>query len=128
MPLGAAALAGTSFPINRPFLADELGFDALMSNSLDAVSARDFITEFLAATAICMQHLSRWSEELILWCTAQFGFVELPGSSVYRLVHYAAEEEPRSTGANPRQERPRLRQSRHTTHIDEGPASRLQQR
>ena len=87
LPLGAAALAGTSFPINRQFLADELGFDALLSNSLDAVSARDFITEFLAAAAICMQHLSRWSEELILWCTAQFGFVELPdhlctGSSI----------------------------------------------
>ncbi len=87
MPLGAAALAGTSFPVDRTLLAKELGFDAPMKNSLDAVSARDFAIEFAAATAICMQHLSRWSEELILWCSPQFGFVELPdhlctGSSI----------------------------------------------
>ena len=77
MPLGSAALAGTSFPIDRNMLAKELGFDNIMANSLDAVSSRDFIIEFIAAAAITMQHLSRWAEELIIWCTAQFGFVEL---------------------------------------------------
>ncbi len=77
MPLGSAALAGTSFPIDRNMLAKELGFDEVMANSLDAVSSRDFIIEFIAAAAITMQHLSRWAEELIIWCTAQFGFVEL---------------------------------------------------
>ena len=77
MPLGSAALAGTSFPIDRNMLAKELGFDDVMANSLDAVSSRDFIIEFIAAAAITMQHLSRWAEELIIWCTAQFAFVEL---------------------------------------------------
>ena len=80
LPLGAAALAGTSFPVNRAMLAQELDFDKPMANSLDAVSSRDFIIEFLAAAAICMQHLSRWAEEIILWCTAQFSFVQLPDS------------------------------------------------
>ena len=87
MPLGSAALAGTSHPINRELLARELGFELVMDNSLDAVSSRDFIIELSAAVAICMQHLSRWSEELIIWSSQQFGFVELPdelctGSSI----------------------------------------------
>ena len=87
MPLGSAALAGTSIRVDRPFLAKELGFTKPMANSIDAVSSRDFIIEFLAVAAICMQHLSRWSEEIILWSTAQFGFIQLPdklstGSSI----------------------------------------------
>jgi argininosuccinate lyase len=87
MPLGAAALAGTSFPIDREFTARLLGFDALASNSLDAVSDRDFVIEFSAAAALIMMHLSRFSEELILWSSAQFNFIELPdrfctGSSI----------------------------------------------
>ena len=77
MPLGSAALAGTSFPIDREFLAQELGFAKPMANSLDAVSSRDFIIEFLAVAAIAMQHLSRWAEEVIIWCTHQFSFVNL---------------------------------------------------
>jgi argininosuccinate lyase len=87
MPLGAAALAGTTFPIDRAFTARELGFDAIAENSLDAVSDRDFAIEFCATASIAMMHLSRWSEELVLWTSQQFGFVELPdrfctGSSI----------------------------------------------
>ncbi|RMD47433.1 MAG: argininosuccinate lyase [Alphaproteobacteria bacterium] len=76
-PLGAAALAGTSFPIDREFTARELGFDRPMANSLDAVSDRDFALEFLAAAAICATHLSRFAEELVIWSSAQFRFVTL---------------------------------------------------
>jgi argininosuccinate lyase len=76
-PLGAAALAGTSFPIDRHMTAEALGFDRPMANSLDAVSARDFALEFLAASAICATHLSRLAEELVIWSTAQFRFVRL---------------------------------------------------
>jgi argininosuccinate lyase len=77
MPLGAAALAGTSFPIDRAYTAELLGFDAVAENSLDAVSDRDFAIEFVHACALLMTHLSRMSEELILWSSAPFGFVEL---------------------------------------------------
>lgn len=77
MPLGAGALAGTGFPIDRELVAKELGFSALYENSLDAVSDRDYILEFLAAAAICMVHLSRLAEELILWSSQEFAFVEL---------------------------------------------------
>ncbi len=75
--LGAAALAGTSFPIDRQATATALGFDRPMANSLDAVSARDFALEFLAAASICATHLSRQAEELVLWCAPQFDFVRL---------------------------------------------------
>jgi len=77
MPLGAAALAGTSYPIDRAYTAAQLGFDRPAENSLDAVSDRDFAVEFSAAASILMMHLSRFSEELILWSSAQFGFVDL---------------------------------------------------
>jgi len=76
-PLGAAALAGTSFPIDRGATAAALGFDRPMANSLDAVSDRDFALEFLAAATICATHLSRMAEELVIWSSAQFGFVRL---------------------------------------------------
>ncbi|MCP5081022.1 MAG: argininosuccinate lyase [Alphaproteobacteria bacterium] len=76
-PLGAAALAGTSFPIDREMTAKALGFDGPARNSLDAVSDRDFVLETLAAASICATHLSRLAEELVIWCTAQFGFVRL---------------------------------------------------
>ena len=76
-PLGAAALAGTSFPIDREMTAAALGFDRPMANSLDAVSDRDFALEFLGAAAISATHLSRMAEELVVWSSAQFGFVRL---------------------------------------------------
>jgi argininosuccinate lyase len=87
MPLGAAALAGTSFPVDRHYTAKLLGFDAPAENSLDAVSDRDFVIEFCSCAALVQVHLSRFSEELILWASAQFGFIDLPdrfctGSSI----------------------------------------------
>ena len=76
-PLGAAALAGTSFPIDRDATASALGFDRPMRNSMDAVSARDFAIEFLSAASISAVHLSRFAEEIILWNSPQFGFISL---------------------------------------------------
>jgi argininosuccinate lyase len=77
LPLGSAALAGTTFPLDRESVAKELGFAGLCENSLDAVSDRDFVVEFLSAASLVMTHLSRLSEELILWSTPEFGFVRL---------------------------------------------------
>lgn len=77
MPLGAGALAGTTFAIDREFVAKQLNFEAIYNNSLDAVSDRDYIMEFLGAASILMVHLSRLSEETILWCSREFSFVEL---------------------------------------------------
>ncbi|QKQ23660.1 argininosuccinate lyase [Candidatus Ruthia endofausta] len=87
MPLGSAALAGTTYPINRTRTAELLNFERICLNSLDGVSDRDFAIEFLSAASIIMMHLSRFSEELILWSSAQFNFIELPdrfctGSSI----------------------------------------------
>lgn len=87
MPLGAAALAGTTYPIDRVFTAELLGFDRPSTNSLDSVSDRDFAIEFCAFASLLMMHLSRCSEELILWASSQFDFIELPdrfctGSSI----------------------------------------------
>ena len=86
-PLGAAALAGTTYPIDRQSSAEKLGFAKPSENSLDSVSDRDFAIEFCAAASILMTHLSRISEELILWTSAQFNFIYLPdrfctGSSI----------------------------------------------
>ena len=77
LPLGAGALAGTTFPIDREYVAELLGFSGVTRNSLDSVSDRDFAIEFCAASSILMMHLSRLSEELILWSTADFNFIEL---------------------------------------------------
>jgi argininosuccinate lyase len=86
-PLGAAALAGTSYPLDREYSAELLGFEQPCRNSIDAVSDRDFAIEFCAAASICMVHLSRMAEELVLWSSAQFDFIRLPdryctGSSI----------------------------------------------
>jgi len=80
LPLGSAAMAGTTYPIDREYTAQLLGFPKVSANSIDAVSDRDFIIEFLSAASICMVHLSRISEELILWSSSEFGFIELPDS------------------------------------------------
>lgn len=77
LPLGAAALAGTSYPINREMVAKSLGFDGVCENSLDAVSDRDFAIEFTAAASVLMMHLSRFSEELILWSSPRFAFIDI---------------------------------------------------
>ena len=87
LPLGAAALAGTTYPIDRHYSAELLAFERLAENSLDAVSDRDFAIEFVAAAALITTHLSRFSEELVIWSSAQFDFIELPdrfctGSSI----------------------------------------------
>jgi len=87
LPLGAAALAGTTYPIDRAYTAELLGFDRASNNSLDSVSDRDFAIEFISAASLIMMHLSRFSEELVLWASAQFNFIVLPdrfctGSSI----------------------------------------------
>lgn len=87
MPLGSAALAGTTYKLDRQYTARLLGFSKVSENSMDAVSDRDFMLEFMAAAGICMMHLSRLSEELVIWSSAEFKFVELPdafctGSSI----------------------------------------------
>jgi argininosuccinate lyase len=78
LPLGSGALAATTLPINRRIVADELGFDHVSANSLDAVSDRDFAVEIIAACALLMTHLSRFAEELVLWTSTEFGYAELP--------------------------------------------------
>ena len=80
LPLGAAALAGTSFPINRKFVAKLLKFETVMENSLDAVSDRDFLIEFNANASLLMTHLSRWSEELVMWSSPFFNYIEISDS------------------------------------------------
>jgi argininosuccinate lyase len=77
MPLGAGALAGTTFSLDRTFLAEQLGFNAVTENSLDAVSDRDYAVEFTASASLIMVHLSRFCEEIVLWSTAEFAFIEL---------------------------------------------------
>ena len=87
LPLGSGALAGLPYPIDRQFVADELGFSRISSNSMDAVSDRDFLLDFHSASAICAMHLSRLSEELVLWSSEEFSFIRMPdefttGSSI----------------------------------------------
>ncbi len=87
LPLGSGALAGVPYPIDREFVARELGFSRISENSVDAVAERDFVVEFQASAAITMMHLSRLAEEIVLWSSAEFGFIELPrefatGSSI----------------------------------------------
>jgi argininosuccinate lyase len=82
MPLGSGALAGVAYGIDRDFLAKELGFSQISHNSIDAVSDRDFILEYEAAAAIAMMHLSRLAEEIVLWSTAEFDFIELDDAYV----------------------------------------------
>ena len=78
LPLGAGALAGVNFDIDRGMVAEALGFDGVAPNSIDAVSNRDFVLDYLDAAAVCTMHLSRLGSELVLWSSQEFGFVELP--------------------------------------------------
>ena len=80
LPLGSGALAGTTYNTDREYLADKLGFDSVLSNGMDAVADRDFAIEFLSSCSVCMMHLSRFCEELILWSSVEFGFVEIDDS------------------------------------------------
>ena len=105
-PLGAAALAGTSFPIDRAATAKALGFDRPTANSLDAVSDRDFALEFLAAGAILAVHLSRLAEEIVLWMSDGFRFVAPERRLHDRQLDHAAEAQPRRRRAGARQDRP----------------------
>jgi argininosuccinate lyase len=127
LPLGAAALAGTTYPIDRHLTAALLGFDRPAENSLDAVSDRDFAIEFTAAASILMMHLSRFSEELILWSSAQFGFVDLSDSFCTGSSIMPQKKNP---------DVPELVRGKTGTHLrppdgpadpDEGPAPGLQQ-
>jgi argininosuccinate lyase len=77
-PLGSGALAGSTFPLDRELLAEQAGFGAVIGNSLDAVSDRDFVVEFVSSSALCMTHLSRLSEDIVLWSSVEFGFLRLP--------------------------------------------------
>ncbi len=80
LPLGSGALAGVPYPIDRQSVADELGFPRISANSIDAVSDRDFVVDYLSAAALTMVHVSRLAEDLVLWSTAEFGFITLPDS------------------------------------------------
>ena len=126
-PLGAAALAGTSFPIDRAMTAKALGFDRPTANSLDGVADRDFALEMLAAAAISAMHLSRFAEEIVLWTTPQFGFIRLSdafttGSSIMPQKRNpdAAELARAKTGRVDRR-------AGRPADGDEGPAARLRQ-
>ena len=77
LPLGSGALAGVAYPTDREFLARELGFSEISANSMDAVSDRDFVLEYLASASVCMMHLSRLAEEIVLWSSREFGFIQL---------------------------------------------------
>ena len=126
-PLGAAALAGTTYPIDRELTASQLGFDKPTENSLDSVSDRDFAIEFCAFASLLMTHLSRMSEELILWASAQFQFIDLPdrfctGSSIM------PQKKSRCSRAGTRQDRSSKRAFDRSSNIDEITAAGLQQR
>ena len=126
-PLGSGALAGTTYPLDRQFTAEKLGFAAPCANSLDGVSDRDFCIELANAISICMMHLSRAfrGDHPLVQLGVQ---VHRAGRRLYDgLVHHAAEEEPGCYRADPRQDRPRLRRPEHPAGDDEGHSPRLQQ-
>jgi argininosuccinate lyase len=127
LPLGSAALAGTTYPLDRERVArtlgmvDEHGNAQVCQNSLDGVSDRDFAIEFTAAASLCMVHISRMSEELILWMSQNFGFIKIAD-------HHAAEEKPRRARTRTRQNWACSRPLDGAHHLDERPAPGLQQR
>ena len=127
-PLGAAALAGTTYPIDRNYSAELLGFEAVMQNSLDAVSDRDFCIEFTAAASLIMMHISRLSEELIYWMSQRFKFMMDAARSLHNgLFHHASKEKPRCGRNRSWQGRPCGRRLDQPHRFDEGLAACLRQ-
>ena len=124
-PLGAAALAGTSFPIDRAMTAAALGFDRPAANSLDAVSDRDFAVEALSAASLTAIHLSRFAEEIVIWSSAGFRFVQAVRQVHHRLLDHAAEAQSRRRRAGARQGRPHRRRVDRPHRRAQGPAARL---
>ena len=124
-PLGAAALAGTAFPIDRDATAAALGFDRPAANSLDAVSDRDFAIEFLAAAALAGTHLSRFAEEIVIWCQRRVRLYPAQRRVHDRQLDHAAKAQPRRRRAGARQDRPAQRRACRAADGDEGPAARL---
>ena len=107
-PLGSGALAGTTYPLDRAYTAELLGFDGPTLNSMDSVSDRDYVIELLSALSTIAMHLSRFSEEIIIWNSNEYRFVEMDDSYSNRKQHYAAEKESGYRGADPRKGRPCL--------------------
>jgi argininosuccinate lyase len=124
-PLGAAALAGTPFPIDRHMTAQALGFDRPTANSLDSVSARDFALEALSAASICATHLSRLAEEIVIWVDAAVRLRAADGRLHHRLLDHAAEAQPRRRRAGARQDRPHHWARCRPADRHEGPAAGL---
>ena len=124
-PLGSAALAGTSFPIDRAMTARALGFDRPTANSLDAVSDRDFALEFLGAAAISAMHLSRFAEEIVIWCSRALAVHPAVGRVHHRQLDHAAEAQPGRGRAGAGEDRARHRRAGRAADGDEGPAARL---
>jgi len=126
LSLGAAALAGTSLPIDREDVARRLEFESVARNSLDVSSDRDFVVEFAFVLALIAEHLSTWAEEWILWSTTEFNFLRPPPNVLYGLVDHAPEGESRRTRTDSRQVRPSFGQLERTFGADQRVAFGLQ--
>ena len=123
MVLGSGALAGTTYPLNRERVAELLDFSRISENSLDGVSDRDYMLDYLAAASICMMHLSRFCEELILWNTNEFRFVEMDDGFATGSSIMPQKKESGCGGADPGKDRQGLRPSDRSSDRDEGPAA-----
>ena len=126
-PLGSAALAGTTYPLDRSMTAEALGFAGVTPNSLDAVSDRDFFCDLVYACAMTSMHLSRLCEELVYWSSDEFRFITMDDTLLHRVVDHAPEEEPRLCRAHARQDGPGVRRPRVAAHHAQGFAAGLQQ-
>ena len=125
MPLGSGALAGTTYPLNRARVAELLGFSEITRNSLDGVSDRDFVLDYLYACSVMMMHLSRFCEEIILWNTNEFRFVEIDDGYATGSSIMPQKKKSRHGGADPRQDRQSLRRFGDAADRDEGSAAGL---